>query len=548
MLGAELMYHFGNVAILTAFVAAFVLWRYRVAILAGMQGESGAALPVPALQAPDRSWAGPEAGALGSARSGNVLPALAWENYARRRIASAYLLSVGLPACALTGFYLKQSDLPISPSYFVALASIILSAAIPMIAVSLAVPFWRALGHWLLLLSGGVALALVLVVAQRAANGKLPTLQIFLLVWSFCQLAASQLWLPLLLLFATGSKRLRGVAPITFAGLLVFGLAPLAGSRLTHALASTQVGSGWVLSLGMNAVFVLLALPVGWIAWWRLRGLASEYENKRFSDAQLLARTWWLIFVACTGLELIGARPNPLSSFAGCVLAYALFPAANRYVLARAGLARARPAPRTLLLLRVFGYTGRTERLFDRVGARWRLFGPVTMIAAPDVIARTVDPAEFLRFVTGNVGDIFVQSQADLDARLRALDLAPDPDGRYRVSEFCCRDDTWQATVVALMQRCDAVIMDVRGVTAARHGCEFELQQLAARVPAQKVVLVTDCTTDQAFIEQATSGRRGDLRLVTVERDANADMQRLFEALLEAAAWPAHVRAELGAA
>jgi hypothetical protein len=45
-----------------------------------------------------------------------------------------------------------------------------------------------------------------------------------------------------------------------------------------------------------------------------------------------------------------------------------------------------RPSRRTLLLLRVFGDTARTERVFDRIGARWRWFGPVTMIAAPDVV------------------------------------------------------------------------------------------------------------------------------------------------------------------
>jgi hypothetical protein len=190
---------------------------------------------------------------------------------------------------------------------------------------------------------------------------------------------------------------------------------------------------------------------------------------------------------------------------------------------------------RTLLLLRVFGYTARTERLFDRVAVRWRLFGPVTMIAAPDVIARTVDPAEFLRFVTGRVGDVFVKSQADLDARLAQLDLAPDPDGRFRVSEFCCRDNTWQGTVVALMQRADVVVMDLRGVTTERRGCEFELQQLTARLPLHRVVLVVDGTTKLEVIDSAVPGLRSGLRLLAVERNSFAETDRVFEALLEAA-------------
>ena len=63
----------------------------------------------------------------------------------------------------------------------------------------------------------------------------------------------------------------------------------------------------------------------------------------------------------------------------------------------------ARPAPRMLLLLRVFGDTARTEPLFDHIASRWQMFGPVTMIAAPDVIARVVDPGDMLRFFTGNL-------------------------------------------------------------------------------------------------------------------------------------------------
>jgi hypothetical protein len=526
VLGAELMFHLGNVVVLTALVAAFVLWRYRVAILGGMGLAEGDRLPVPA---------GAVSATTAVDVSQTVSTALAWERRARKRITAAYLLAVGLPALALSIFYLRQSGQPWQPAQLAAVTFITLSAAVPMVAVTLATPFWRACRNWLLLLLAGAAVTLLLAVAQRAVQGKAPTLDTFNLLWYFGLLAANQLWLPLLLLLATGNKRLRGVAPITFAGLLVFGLAPLAGSRLTQALADTHTGSEWVLQFGMNAVFVALALPVGWLAWRRLRSLGNGYERKRFSDAQLLAGTWWLMFVAVIGLELMGARPAPLVSLAGCAIAYAMFAPLLDFALARCGMATGRPPVRTLLLLRVFGYTARTERLFDRVAVRWRLFGPVTMIAAPDVIARTVDPAEFLRFVTGRVGDVFVKSQADLDARLAQLDLAPDPDGRFRVSEFCCRDNTWQGTVVALMQRADVVVMDLRGVTTERRGCEFELQQLAARLPLHRVVLVVDGTTKLEVIDSAVPGLRSGLRLMAVERNSIAETDRVFEALLEAA-------------
>ncbi|MBL8529038.1 MAG: hypothetical protein JNL68_15230, partial [Burkholderiales bacterium] len=348
----------------------------------------------------------------------------------------------------------------------------------------------------------------------------------------FLQTAAIQLWMPALFWLLTWPSRLRGVAPITFAALLVFGLAPFAGSRLTAALAATEAGTPLVFKLGMSGMFVLIALPAGWLAWERLRRLARDYEAKRFSDAQLLSRTWWLFLVAAIGMEVAIARDRPGAALALCTGVVLAFGTVNGWWLARlrAGL---RPVPaRTLLLLRVFGYTARTERLFDRIGARWRLFGPVTMIAAPDVAARTIDPGDYLRWLTGRADELFVTSRADLDARLDALDMTRDPDGRYRINEFCCRDNTWQATVVELMQRADAVVMDVRGLTRERRGCEFELQQLALRLRPQRVVLVADHATDRGVLESAFGSKLDSVQVIKVER--TRDTAAVFGALLAA--------------
>jgi hypothetical protein len=193
----------------------------------------------------------------------------------------------------------------------------------------------------------------------------------------------------------------------------------------------------------------------------------------------------------------------------------------------------AAPEP-MLLLLRLFGETSRSERFFDRVIARWRLVGPVTVIAAPDILARTIDPVDFLRFVTGRAGEAFVESQAQLDSRLAQLDLRADPDGRYRVTEFCCRGNSWQATVTALMSRCDAVVADVRGLTAEREGVRYELEQLAGRVSADRIVLVVDGKTDRAVIERSVTGAQGTLTLVRVERNSRSEIQRVYETLVAA--------------
>jgi hypothetical protein len=42
MLGGELIFHFVNVMLLTVVIAPLILWRYRRAVLAGMQDRGGA--------------------------------------------------------------------------------------------------------------------------------------------------------------------------------------------------------------------------------------------------------------------------------------------------------------------------------------------------------------------------------------------------------------------------------------------------------------------------------------------------------------------------
>jgi hypothetical protein len=530
MHSGELIFHFLNVIVLTAIIASWVLWRYRVAVLKGMQARSG------------------EAMAVAEATRHEAIPAPVnaetvrrWMSRARRGIVIAVVAAIALPALLMAGLYLILSDLPRSPAHVWLVGSVFGSAAVPMVAVFLAIPFWRALWLWFLSLGACAVIGVALAMIQRLVAGKLPTLDQFMNIPYFFQFAAVEWSMPLVLLLATGGRRLRGVAPITLAGLLAFGLAPLLGSRLTAWAAGTEAGGRWLLSIGLNGGFFLLALPTGWFAWSRLKAVARAYENKRISDAQLLARTWWLMFVAAIAITLANVYEQHwwqwIAIFSVSGAAYLIFPPLLACALSRWHPGNERPPARTLLLLRVFGYRARTEKLFDRIAARWRLLGPVTMIAAPDVIARTVDPEDFLRYLTGKFATAFVQSRNDLDARLASFDGRPDPDGRYRINEFCCRDDTWQATVVELMRRADAVVMDVRGVTGGRRGCEFELQQLAARLASERIVLVVDGTTDRRMIESAMLGHGADElpKMIAVARNAKAETDQVFENLLAAA-------------
>jgi hypothetical protein len=523
MNSGEISVHFTNSVLVTVVVAVFVLWRYRQAILAGMMQGDSVVLPMPEIS--QRALVGAAAGEL-----------LARERSMRRRLAAAWLLTTAICGLPMAIAYMSAANMGWSPTYALGLTFCYMIAALPVIAVSLAWSPLRSVASLIAMILCFTLVFLVAGVIQRSLAGRPIGWQILGLVPLFGAMAWNQLWMAGLSCLASWPVRLRGVVPITFTAVLVFGLAPFAGSRLTAVLADTAFGTPWVLALGLNGVFMLIALPVGWLAWLRLRLLAKNFENKRFSDAQLLAGTWWLLLVISIGFEILIARERPgfaLLLILGEVL---LFSPINHGVMKGLGVARqagAGPVP-TLLVLRVFGNSARTARLFDRVAARWRLIGPVTMISAPDVTARTIDAGDYLRWLTGRVDDLFVTSQANLHARLATLDQRPDPDGRFRLNKFCCRDSSWQATVVELMQRADAVVMDVRGVTLARRGCEFELQQLAQRFPPHRLVLIVDETTDKAVLHAAFGTGLGEVNKVEVHRSWHAD--HAFSALIEAVA------------
>ena len=532
MLGAQLAFHFLNAIVLTVVIAPLFLWRYRRAVLAGMQDRGGAPLPLAPVVSRHADGAPPSStGADG---------ALAWEARIRRRIFAAVLVALA-PSSLLMAAQLLWLDAQVTtPAHLFLVAAVTASMAVPIFAVLTATSFWRATGLALAVWCAMGAACVLIAMAQRPFYGKAPTLDQAINFVVFFQLAAYTLWLPLLLGLAIGARRVRGVAPLAFAGLLVFALAPLLGLSVTQWLGTLGWGQAYVLSgAGLDAGFILLALPIGLVAWWRLKALARAYEAKRFSDAQLLAHSWWLLVVATSTVELVSVYPQParvLQILGVGVVAYALVP----FLLARtsrwAYAGAARPAPRMLLLLRVFGDTARTEKLFDRIAARWRLFGPVTMVAAPDVGARTVDPGDVLRFATGDMATGFVKSADDLARQLATLDGAPDRDGRYRVNEFYCRDDSWQATVVELIARADAVVMDLRGFSAERHGCEFELRELSTRLGAGRVILVVDASTDRALLEQVVPGQSARMQRIEVVRSSAAQTDSAFVALLRAAA------------
>ena len=264
------------------------------------------------------------------------------------------------------------------------------------------------------------------------------------------------------------------------------------------------------------------------------------------SDQIITLDALWLIFSITKGIELV---------FEGLVwalvpvVAFLIYKALS--IIGFRWLSRQHELPDTpcLLLLRVFSLGRRSEQLFDAVSTHWRYLGKIRLIAGPDLATTTIEPHEFLDYVSGNLGQNFIDREEKLETALANSKDHPDRDGRYRVEEFFCYGDTWQMVLTHLQHTCNVVLMDLRGFSLQNAGCIFEINTLIDHLPLDQVIFTIDETTDRDFlqttIQSAWQQIANDspnrnlqdpiLTLFEYQSGKNLPLDRLLEALCEAA-------------
>src|SRR6185369_2811915 len=167
MLGSELLFHFMNVMLMTGLVAPLVLWRYRRAVLAGMQAKAGAALP---LAPPQGVRPRAAEAAFG------VAAELAWEARVRRRVFVAVVAALAPPVTLLAANHIVLNELHRTVSTFWLVAGSAMLMAVPMFAVLVAMPFARAVAIGVATLAAFAVAVVPLTMAERAFAGRLPSL------------------------------------------------------------------------------------------------------------------------------------------------------------------------------------------------------------------------------------------------------------------------------------------------------------------------------------------------------------------------------------
>jgi hypothetical protein len=176
----------------------------------------------------------------------------------------------------------------------------------------------------------------------------------------------------------------------------------------------------------------------------------------------------------------------------------------------------------------VFSLGRRSARLFNAFGKLWRHDGSIRLIAGPDLATSTVEPYEFLDFLSGKLGRRFIDGPETLTLRLAEADSQRDFDRRYRVSDFFCHDDSWQMVLGRLARDSHAVLMDLRGFSRANQGCLFEIGELLDVVPLDRIVFVVDASTDEAFLREALAQSWSSIAAESPNRDLTAPSVGLF--------------------
>ena len=355
------------------------------------------------------------------------------------------------------------------------------------------------------------------------------------------------------LLLAFLNRSFRAVGPLVLIVLLL----AVTGSNLAliivynNARLRTSIAEfAKALGLGDYIVtgLVVLGFAVfGVVGWLTLQWIVVWYKGKRISDQSITIDAIWLLFGAIQSIDLI---------FEGAIWFLAVLLAIVIYkVVTWAGFSllgyktsSSQKSP-TLLLLRVFSLGKRSEHLFDALAMHWRYVGSIRLIAGPDLATSTVEPHEFLDFLSGKLARRFIDNSQTLDLRLSEMDLETDPDGRFRVNDFFCHEDTWRMVLSWLVDESNVVLMDLRGFSSQNAGCIFEISELINTVPLGRVLFIIDDTTEELFLRQvmqqswdhmrptspnnlSTSGSPRFLRLRGLR---NRELQQLFRVLSVAA-------------
>jgi hypothetical protein len=498
-------------AILTAPTALFLLWLYRRAVIRFMgkrarpAREERATPETPAVPPPPPStkleFAFLENRATPKGKPGGLLARLRlfpWQ------AATIYVLGGVFYAAVIAAAWLSAAGETFTLIQFIFIFWIALWPVVPIInQVASLERRSGAIVVTVYFLALTILFAVTLALNPDVEWQQMPAL------WAIFNLPATAL------VSAFLYRRVRAVGPIVYTFTLfaisgfvligIYGGSALADEAVQNeGLARSIMNRLAELGFSGNIVaaifFVTGMLIMAAVGWFALLLLKRLYIHKKVSDLSLVLDPIWIVFAFWHSVELVFVNPWWILAAPIAFLVYKIITAVGIALWCRKR--RERKGPH-LLHLRVFSLGQRSERLFNSIAKAWRYTGSIHIISGPDLATVTVEPNEFMDYLTGRLERKFIDDPEAIAERIAQMDTLPDRDGRYRINDFFCHADTWKTVLLHLAGISNAVLMDLRQFSAQRAGCTYEIASLIDHVSLERVLFIIDSTTDEPFFLQA---------------------------------------------
>jgi hypothetical protein len=117
----------------------------------------------------------------------------------------------------------------------------------------------------------------------------------------------------------------------------------------------------------------------------------------------------------------------------------------------------------------------------------------------------------------------------------------------YHGSPFFCYDDVWQPAVRKMLSVADVVLMDLRGFSAERQGCAYELGELVDYYPVDRLLFLVDASTPRDLLQKLILDRWAKMRSGSPNRAIAEPIIQLYETADRSASDIDHIASLLSA-
>jgi hypothetical protein len=248
-------------------------------------------------------------------------------------------------------------------------------------------------------------------------------------------------------------------------------------------------------------LFMLAATVVLFGYWWKNRDPEDESGNSRHGGFKVVIAIWRTFILLETPLVFTvmidSARHDQAIQwhpyFVASVLLFLLLHwLGTEWAMARSMEAFPVPTPRRLVMLRVFGSPSFDDLI--TLIKPWQRAGLIEHLEGYDTVGTRSDVQDAVE--SGQVDRVLVKNLAEVQQQLAESSTAPDRALRFQRHAFQCTNATWREAILAMLDRCDMVVMDLSSLSVQNRGCAWELCQLLYRVPLNRVTLLVNDSTD----------------------------------------------------